>query len=307
MSTEVSRILKHTLRVLESAPLVWLAVLVGSLVPTYPRSSVPWLLTCGLLVAQVGLTSVAVLAVPYLVLQAQVSEHANLASTWKAVKPSLPRLLVLYLILIIPLLCLAALYNYLIRLPDISPESIAYSVAAKYLILPFVGAIMSFSLAGISIDRLNGFHTLVNAVSISFKNVRPCPHSWPLPRPPSAPTPNALAGYSDRPLGGTRRADVAPDDRLQLLLYLRAHILASPSVSRVSPIHCLPVRRLGPRLQLSDGKGALSSGRARARRLTTQWSHSASPRGSSTDPGQPGIWTRRDNCLGWPGGSSRGR
>jgi hypothetical protein len=173
MRGQVGHILIKALRITMASPLLWLAVLAVSLVPIYPKYSVSFLLNCGLLAAQIALTSFGTLASPFLVLQASVSAPADLATTWKFVKSSLPRLLGFYFIIVIPLLCSAATWYYLILAPDRPAPSIAYAILAKYLIVPCLGAIFALAIAGLAIHRLNGFQALVNAISISFNNILP--------------------------------------------------------------------------------------------------------------------------------------
>lgn len=164
------RLLADAWNVSSKAPLLWLAVFLPSAVPAPPSTDELWLAGACLFPLLFLLGVVSSAAVPGIVLRAHRGAPPGLKEAWAGAVPAMLRVLVFYLLLIIPAaLFLIAPYLWPVPWRGVNLSPAAARIASLAL-QAFAGAIVSLALAGIVIHRLNGLRALVNALLIAFNN-----------------------------------------------------------------------------------------------------------------------------------------
>ena len=171
MLANLCRLLRDAWAVTRSAPLLWIAVLLSVLVPSFSGSIRHPLWDCFLAPVHFVATLIVLPAVPFLVDRARAGVSPALFEVKRVVISALPRLLGFYLIVVMIAIAPTVVLLYIFSGPDPVVPSVLTIIAAKYLIFPSLGAVAGFAIAGISLHRLNGLQAFVDSVLIALNNL----------------------------------------------------------------------------------------------------------------------------------------
>jgi hypothetical protein len=157
-------------KVTASGYLLWAAVFLYHVVPSFPRTPDMWMLNCLLSPFGLAFGIIAPSAIPYLVARARQGTRSTLRETLRAVASFFPRVLRLLLALAIPTVVLLSCAYFRFYPPYGRTPSISTVLLVQFALIPVLNVVVSLAFAGVIIDNVGALRAVANSVLISTNN-----------------------------------------------------------------------------------------------------------------------------------------
>jgi hypothetical protein len=106
-------------------------------------------------------------ALPFLVAQAHAGHRPGFQEVRQVVRSAIPRFLGFYVIVTAMASPVILVLAYLLDRPEAVAPSPFAVLTARLLIIPLFGTLSAIAVAGMSLDKLNGLQSVVDAVQLS--------------------------------------------------------------------------------------------------------------------------------------------